>query len=67
MNCCTPMTYAIENEYLEELHSYTDNKVRFTIGIYVSNPDRSRPPVRLNLCPWCGSALPHKADGGEHP
>ena len=58
MACCAAMQHAIENGYVQELHTYTDNRVRSSLGIYVRSENFPHlPSLKLNLCPWCASQL----------
>lgn len=52
MPCCTAMEHAISEQYVEELHSYTDDKLRVSLGIGI--PKAGEPIFKFNLCPWCG-------------
>jgi hypothetical protein len=65
MACCKVMQYAIENDYLEELYSYADDKRRIPLGVFINK--RNTPPLRLNLCPWCGTqqVVPARDTGGK--
>ena len=55
MYCCMAMQWAIDDGYLVELFSYTINKVRFSLGVYIKVKDKTS--LRIDLCPWCGEQL----------
>ena len=60
--CCPAMERAIQDEYIEQPISYTDDKqVIYLTPVLISHrerePDENMPVFVLNFCPWCGADL----------